>query len=251
MNSMPAAMDAELQALTGRRIFFGHQSVGANILDGLRAICRDSRHPLAIVEHREGSAWADDAAGALGHARIGQNEQPLTKCDAFRRIVDEELSGRIDIALFKFCYIDIGEHTDTDALFDRYRETLDDLASRHQHVLFVPVTVPLRNAPGGLGVLARELLGRPNRSKAANLARHRFNERVRQTYSAGPVFDLAGAEATRPDGSRESFRYQGRTGEGLAPMYTDDGGHLNAEGQRAVAAAFIRALAAAARRIVD
>ena len=37
----------------------------------------------------------------------------------------------------------------------------------------------------------RELLGRPNQAKLKNLARHAFNERLRQSWTTAPLFDLA------------------------------------------------------------
>ncbi len=50
-----------------------------------------------------------------------------------------------------------------------------------------------------------------------------------------PVFDIARIESTRPDGSRESFSDGGKEYFGLTPAYTNDGGHLNATGQKKVA----------------
>jgi lysophospholipase L1-like esterase len=91
------------------------------------------------------------------------------------------------------------------------------------------------------------MLGRPNHGKLTNIARHRFNDWLRQGWTISPLFDLAASEATRPDGSRETFTYRGATAENLVAAYTDDGGHLNADGRRAVAAAFLRTLAAALR----
>jgi lysophospholipase L1-like esterase len=53
--------------------------------------------------------------------------------------------------------------------------------------------------------------------------------------------------STHPDGRRESFRMNGTAWYSLVPAYTDDGGHLNAVGRVHVAAAFVRAIAAAVR----
>jgi hypothetical protein len=245
---MPDSIAAGLDRLARQRIFFAHQSVGANILDGVRDLLREAGRDVAIAEWGQSpSPNGGKPGGVVWHAKVGRNEEPSSKCEDFRRLLDEELAGQVDIALLKFCYIDINQRTDVAQLFDQYQRTLQDLSRRHPSVTFVPVTAPLRHAAGGLGIWLREQLGRPNRSKRDNLARHAFNVRLRERYAGTPVFDLAAAEATRPDGRRETFTYESTTAESLVGGYTDDGGHLNAAGRRAVAADFVRALAAAAR----
>lgn len=241
---MTSTLDADLATLSTIRIFFGHQSVGANILAGLADLLKGKTHPVVVLEH---GAGAPLPPAFLLHAKVGRNEHPLTKCEQFRRILDEELAGHIDVALLKFCYIDINEHTDVDALFAAYRSALDDLARRHPGIAFVHVTAPLRHTPGGLGVLAREMLGRPNRVKLANIRRNRFNDQVRQVYAGTRLFDLAASQSTHPDGRRETFRKDGTTYETLIGAYTDDGGHLNETGRLVVARDLVRCLAAVAR----
>lgn len=237
---MIATLDSNLPALAGTRIVFGHQSVGENILDGLRDLAREAGVPLTI-------GTPDDpppaGTGAVIHARIGRNTEPLSKLEAFGPLVDAAAArGRVDVALLKFCYIDIDERTDVEGLFAAYRSTLDAVAARHPATRVIPVTAPLRHSAGGPGVWARELLGRPNHSKLANLARHRFNEKVRRHWAGRPLFDLAAAEATRPDGRTETVRANGVACEHLRSAYTDDGGHLNVAGRRAAARAFVTAL---------
>jgi lysophospholipase L1-like esterase len=244
---MPDSIASDLDTLARHRIFFAHQSVGANILDGLRDLLREHGRDFVIAEWGRSPAPSDAAkpGGVLWHARVGRNEEPASKCEHFSRLLDEELAGQVDIALLKFCYIDINQRTDVARLFDQYQQTFQDLARRHPSVTFVPVTAPLRHAASGPGIWLRERLGLPNRSKRDNLARQAFNVRLRERYAGTPLFDLAAAEATRPDGRREVFTYESTTAESLVGGYTDDGGHLNAAGRRAVAAAFVRALKAA------
>jgi lysophospholipase L1-like esterase len=68
---------------------------------------------------------------------------------------------------------------------------------------------------------------------------------MRQAYQGtGKLFDLALVEATRPDGQRQVVEWKGRAVEAMTPAYTDDGGHLNAEGRRRVASALVTFLAA-------
>jgi hypothetical protein len=133
-------------------------------------------------------------------------------------------------------------------LCDRYRATLEELAARHPNTVFVPATVPLGHAKRGLDILAREMLGRANQAKLKNSPATRSTSGLRQSWTISPLFDLARAEATAPDGTRDTFTYRGSASENLVGSYTDDGGHLNTPGRRAVAAAFLQTLAAAAHR---
>lgn len=233
---------ADLSALTDRRVFFGHQSVGGNILDGVD----DWLHETGLAWPVSTPETASREGGALIHAKVGQNGDPRSKCDAFRRLVDGGTLGRLDVAMLKFCYVDVKQEAAAAELCDTYCAELEDLARRHPGTVIVPVTVPLTHAESGLGVAVRELLGRPNRVKLQNLARQAFNDRLRQRWTVSPIFDLAAAESTRPDGARETTSYHGRQAENLVAAYSDDGRHLNATGRPAVAAALLHTLAAAA-----
>jgi hypothetical protein len=157
----------------------------------------------------------------------------------------EQLRGRLDVALFKFCYIDFSDSSDVDEIFSTYARTMDDLKQRYPEVTFIHVTAPLRTVDSGPGVWAREMLGRPNRAKLANVSRNEFNRRLKERYAGDPVFDLAAVMSTWPDGRRESFRMDGVVYDSLVPAYTDDGGHLNPVGRTYAAAEFVRSIAAA------
>ena len=225
-------------------MYFGHQSVGRNILEGLEDLQRGLGQPVVRVVEL-GLASVADNRGALLHGKVGQNERPAAKCEDFRRILDQELQGRVDFALFKFCYVDFNDNSDVAAIFRVYSKTMDDLQRRHPEVVFVHVTAPLRTIDRGPGVWTRELLGRRNRSKHANARRGEFNRLLTVRYAGEPVFDLAATMSTHADGRRESFRLDGAEHHALVPAYTNDGGHLNAVGRTYAAAAFVNAIAAA------
>lgn len=243
--TMTDALKQDLTLLQSARIFFGHQSVGGNIMDGVQDLLKDSGTPLTVLDVNSDTGTLPQAF--LLHTPVGKNTEPKTKCDDFKRIIDRNLAGRIDIALLKFCYIDIDENTDVGKLFEYYRYVIDDLKLRHPDITFIHVTAALRHAEGGLGIWVREMMGKPNRAKLANLKRHAFNEQLRSVYAGEPIFDLEASESTHPDGTRESFKYDGQTGYGLIGAYTDDGGHLNALGRKHVAADFVHSLAMAIR----
>ncbi len=240
------ALAADFDRVASARVYFGHQSVGGNILDGVADLQRQVGRPVLRIATL-GELELADGQGVLLHTAIGENERPDTKCEDFRRVLDS-LAGRIDVALFKFCYIDFNDASDVDAIFATYARTMDDLKRRHPDVLFIHVTAPLRSVDRGLGVWAREMLGRVNRTKLANVRRNEFNRRLREQFADDPIFDLAAAMSTLPDGRRESFRVSGAGFDSLVPAYTNDGGHLNEVGRTHVAAAFVQSIAEGLRR---
>jgi hypothetical protein len=234
-------LDEDLQTLAEARVFFGHQSVGKNIITGIEAL--SANYQGIDLNITENSSKTDGAEGCLLHSTVGKNTEPLSKCIDFARIIDEELAGKIDYALLKFCYIDIDRDSDVVKLFDDYKRTMDDLTSQHPEIRFIHTTVPLRHSPGGAGVWIRELLGRPNNSKLDNVKRNQFNQLLRDNYTHSPIVDIAASESSYPDGKREAFNMDGQTYYSLIGEYTDDGGHLNEKGQAWVATAFVRELA--------
>jgi hypothetical protein len=238
---VPQTLERDLQILASARVFFGHQSVGKNIIDGIQGLLGDYQQiNLNITEN---SAEIDESSGCLLHTKVGKNREPLSKCIDFGRIIDQELSGKIDYALLKFCYIDINRDSDVSQLFDDYKRNMEDLIARHPEITFIHTTVPLKHSPGGPGVWIRELMGKPNKSKLDNIKRNQFNQLLRSNYTQSPIVDIAASESTYPDGTRESFKIDGQTYYSLIGAYTDDGGHLNENGRGWVATAFVQALA--------
>lgn len=244
--SMDDALKADLGRVSSARVYFGHQSVGGNIMDGLADLQGQLGQPLIHVGEL-GSLDVSGDRGVLLHTKVGKNEQPISKCEDFRRILDQQLAGLVDVALFKFCYIDFNDTSDVDAIFQTYSMTMDELKQRHSEIIFIHVTAPLRSVDRGLGIWAREMLGRPNRTKLANVRRNEFNRLLKERYPADPIYDLAAVMSTYPDGRRESFKMDGNTYDSLVPAFTDDGGHLNAVGRTHAAAELVRSIADALR----
>jgi hypothetical protein len=240
---MDDALAADFSRVGAARVYFGHQSVGGNVLSGLADLQKQLERP-AIRVAELGDLAAADGQGVLLQTAIGQNGKPDSKCEDFRQVM-RQLQGRVDVALFKFCYIDFDDQSDAAAIFDTYARTMDEMKRQYPEVTFVHVTSPLRSIERGPGVWARELLGKRNRAKHANAARGEFNRLLRERYAADPIFDLAAVMSTYPDGRRETFTLDGKTYESLVPAYTDDGGHLNAVGATYGAAGFVQSVAAA------
>ncbi|TSC31770.1 hypothetical protein FOF48_14075 [Corallococcus sp. Z5C101001] len=237
----PDATRAGLERLSQRRVFFGHQSVGGNILEGVHALL-PAPDALSVVEVKDPAATIP--AGTLAHAFVGQNEQPETKLAHFERLLDGGLAKQVDVALVKFCYIDFTSSTDAKALFEKYRATLAGLKSRHPGVTFVHVTAPLTTVQRGAKAWFNELRGRPVFGVGENVSREAFNALMRRTYDGKePLFDLAALESSQADGSRETYEVNGRAYPAMVPAYSDDGGHLNAQGRTRVASALVTFLA--------
>jgi lysophospholipase L1-like esterase len=242
-DSIPAAWSR----LADARIYFGHQSVGTNIIEGLRDLsAAHSDSPLRIVRSREHSSGSP----ALIEFTIGENGRPESKMKDFAATLEQIEDSAPAIAIFKYCYLDITPETDVKRLFTTHRQALDEMRARHPNLTFVHVTSPLTRLESGSRVLAKRLLGKPT-TRDANAKRNRFNAMLREQYAGEPIFDLAKVESTRPDGSRSFFNNGAEVVYTLAPELTDDGGHLNTTGRRAAAREFAAVIGriAAARQL--
>lgn len=226
-----------------KKIYFGHMSVGANILDGLRDILTQIPGTrLNVVETKDPSVFDRPV---FAHSPIGKNGDPSSKIEDFVGLMDGGLGRRADIAFFKLCYIDILADTDADDIFRGYRAAVQDLRNRYPKLAVVQVTMPLRTVQTGFKVPIKKLLGRPVGGYADNIKRGRYNDLLRKEYKGKePIFDLAAIESTFPDGRRALFECSGNTCEALVPDYTNDGGHLNEHGRRVVATQLLQILAA-------
>jgi hypothetical protein len=217
----PTGIAAALQTLAGRAIYFGHQSVGFNIMDGVQALIAAT--PGTTLRVVQTSSPPVMTRGVFAHDGNGSNGDPRSKVEAFVATMQQGAGTRADIAFFKFCYVDFTAGTDTAAVFADYQTRLAALRSAFPAVRIVHVTVPLTtDAP------------------AENTVRERFSDLVRQAYEGRePLFDLARLESTRPDGSAHLVGGV----RALVSTYASDDGHLNAAGQDLVARALVLYLA--------
>lgn len=239
----PPTPRADLQALAGRAVLFGHQSVGQNLLDGLARLAAREGVTLDV---KDVTSAPPGAPVGISHAFVGRNRDPEAKLADFARRVDAVPVGTPVVALVKLCYVDVTADTDVAALFARYRATIDGLRQRHPGVVFVHVTVPLTTVEGGAKRWMKRLSGKPPYGLAENARREAYNDLLRGAYQGRePLLDLAAVESTRPDGSRETLEWKGRQVPALASAWAFDDGHLNEAGQDHAARALARVLAAA------
>jgi hypothetical protein len=225
---------ADRAVLAGKRIYFGHQSVGANIVEGLAELER--AHPkfaLRIV----GADGADSGSGGFfAQALVGTNGRPASKTEAFAAVMNGPLGSRLDIAFHKYCFVDVTERTDVDRTFRDYRDAMARLRTAFPSVVFVHVTTPVTTVQTGPKAWMKRLLGRAPAGYRDNLNRQRFNDLMRREYRGSePLFDLAAVESTSPGGDAEDIVLDGERAEVLYPPFASDGAHLNVVGRQRVA----------------
>lgn len=247
--SVPPIMDSTRRALRQvqeQRVFFAHKSVGQNILDGLGGLLAETGAGWRIAEWQAGGPA--EKGPMMLHATPGANGDPKSKMDGFAAAL-RQLDPKPDVALMKLCFADITGDTDVADLFAHYQRTISALRPEVPGVVIAHVTIPLSTHPDSAKARVYRLIGRSVWEDAGNVKRAEYSRMLREAFPGDPIFDLASAESTRPDGSLETFSQGGREIPALVPEYASDPwGHLNAVGQRVAASELIEFLAGVQRR---
>jgi hypothetical protein len=244
---------SQWQALSQKKIFFAHMSVGNNILDGAQAVLQ--RHPGVSLVVTRASNPADMNLPALYHSEeLGHNAEPFLKIEAFRSLLNRIQPAAPDMVLMKFCYVDVQSETDTDALFKAYDQTISELKTQMPNTLFLHGTIPLESPQLSMKRKCKEIiksfLGRPTRSDN-NYKRMLFNQKLKSAWPAEQVFDIAQIESATPEGFLSYKVQSGQKIPFLYGNYTTDGGHLNDVGAQRIGEQFLIFLAKAACGGVD
>lgn len=243
LGALDAVPAERWDALRQKRILFGHQSVGNDILAGLEEIAIRKPHVrLRVIESRDPASF--DEPG-LVHFKVGANEQAGSKLADFEDVLGGPLGKRADLAFMKFCYVDLFRDGDPAALHGAYQQTVSRVQRANRSVRLLHLTMPLTTVETGRKARLKVLLGRDNLGGYAhNRVRHEFNESLRRLFAKeGTLFDLARSQSTLPGGARAEFTSHGVRCECLTTGYTHDGGHLNEAGRLAVARDFLLFLA--------
>jgi hypothetical protein len=231
---------ARWDVLSQKKIFFGHQSVGVNIIEGLKEVI--ARRPGINLNIRETFDSVDFSEPVFAHSPIGKNNLPVSKIERFREIMESGVGQAADIVFLKFCFVDIDHATDIESLFKGYVELIDDLEKRFPNLKIVTFTVPLQSKPVGIKTRLKKILGRLPWYEADNVKRNLYNDMLRARFKES-LFDLAAVESRIDDTKKATFRENGKEYELLYRAYTDDGGHLNSTGRQVVAIELLRTLA--------
>lgn len=210
-----AAFDALSQAdnekIKKAKVFFGHQSVGMNTLDGAAALG---------FKFDEVSGAKDYAGPKLGHAYLDSNKVPLDKIKNFDAFMGK--IGGPDVAAMKLCWIDFEGDTEVAKIQKSYVETINKVVAANPKVHLFHVTTPLKTD-----------------EPAFNKSRLAYGDWLKNTYKdKGLVLDLAMIQSTKPDGSA----CMNGGVRALCSEYASDEGHLNDAGQKRAAKAFLYAI---------
>jgi len=230
-----------LKSLEKFKIYFGHQSVGYNIVDGIADLVKKAGNKNINIIESDGTGELPEYFFA--HSAVGKNTEPNSKCDAFSGVLNEEFTQKLDVALLKFCYIDIRADDDPKAIFEYYKNTIDSIKVKYPELQLVHITAPIRTVQKGLVASIKEKLGKELGGYADNVKRFEYNVLLKDYYKNDPIYDLAKVESTYPDGSRESFKVDGNIYYAMIPAYTSDSGHLNELGRQLAAKELIKVLA--------
>jgi hypothetical protein len=232
----------KLSNLSQKKIFFGHHSVGFNIIDGINDIMLINKN--INLKIKETIDLKDFSMPVFAHSRIGQNKNWLSKINDFQSKIRNNLGDNLDIAFFKFCYVDITEETDVKKVFETYNQIMVNLEKEFPKTLFIYTTIPLRTTTTSWKTLIKKLIGSDYIWEYAdNIKRNEFNEMIRHKYGETErLFDIAVAESTYSDGTQESFEKDGKRYASLIPIFTEDGGHLNEQGRKIIAAYLLKIL---------
>lgn len=241
------ALNADLDVVRDARILFGHQSVGADILEGVTELT-DQLHaaPLRMIAGT-GPGVKACAAGFLAEVRIGRNGDPLSKFEAFRAAARGAASP-YDVVMMKLCYVDFDAASDSAQIFDGYRRLVAGVRAEPASPVVLHVTTPLQTMTPGWKLLVKTLVRRPEDVRGVeNLRRAEYSALLRKLFSGEPLFDLAALESGVRAEAPLATAPVPAAPPALMNRYTHDGGHLNTEGRRVAACGFIRALADAVR----
>ncbi len=235
-----------LDNLGKKAIFFGHQSVGRNILSGIYYVSNGLDKSIKIEEYNPNQENVLELG--IIHQNIGENEYPSTKISDFQTFFSNNQENLPDIALMKFCYVDTYRDNSPEEIYKEYVSTMETLEKQYPETTFVYVTMPLTSPMDkGIKNWAKNILGRLKKvdtGTVENIPRNIFNTLLRDSKSGtGRLFDLAEIESTTPDGKEYYAEANGKMVPALYPLYTWDGGHLNEEGQKLVASELIKFLA--------
>ena len=240
LNSGVAMADArspkieDVSSILKYKIFFGHQSVGFNIVDGIN----DISDSFYIVE----SITVPERSNFFMHSLIGTNGNPMGKVEAFSEIIEMN-DGDFDVAFMKFCYADISADSDVEAIFNFYRTKINELEVLYPEITFIHCTVPLTTIQKGPKAFIKRILGQPLWGQRENIQRQKYNELLRNEYKDDEVvFDIARIESTDPSGEFIKHTDGDYTYYSIFPGYTYDSGHLNKEGRVLVAGELLKIL---------
>lgn len=239
-NSMDPEIYKNIALIRQKNIYFGHQSVGENIIDGIKKIILDGKQNEVLIKDYNNHGPFERTY--FLHSKIGQNGYPQSKFNEFADIIHDLAKKNLNIAMMKLCFVDITKTTNIDEVFKSYVNLIETLQHQYPEIKFIHFTVPLKSEPSWINKLKDKIKGNYNYDPRDNEARNNYNELLLSKYPPKDIFDLAGVESTYPDSKREVMIIDGKPCYSLIKEYTTDGGHLNDMGKDIVSEKLIQKL---------
>lgn len=217
--------DSYLSTVKSLDVYFEHASVGSNVVSGLDALSSsDSR--FAYTKGSWGNETIDGSVAAWYQANAGFGDNARgnpgfkAKVDGFvSNLSGQDLGSSVNVASFKFCYIDddFSGFSDAQSAFDAVKSAMASLETKYPLVTFVWWTMPI--------------------TTLGNASRDAYNTLVRSYCAANGKYliDIASIECHDPSGAKKT---DANGYETLVSDYTSDGGHLNDAGALLVAKAW-------------
>lgn len=239
--SMNEILESTWQKLSQKKIYFGHQSVGDNIVDGINNIM-ESNDAIKFNIRKLNDVQTFNAP-VFAHSYIGKNGDIDSKLTDFSKNIQNGIGDEVDIAFLKLCFWDVRKKTNVDEAFNQYKKTITSLQKKYPDTIFVHLTVPLMAHSEGIIDKIKRVI-KPDNSDLDNIKRNELNKLIVQEYEGKePLFDVALVESTLPDGRRAIFSKDGIDYYYLPDEYTNDGAHLNEEARKYVAEQLLISLA--------
>lgn len=210
---------ATMDAIAQSNWYFAHASVGGNMMDGLAQLhaSNPSFFRLTGDDSMSGTPPASTQSGIIyGNYRGNPSWQEKVTWFA-SHIASGWNAPKVRLVANKFCWID------QDADLQTYLNSMVSLEAANPGTTFVYMTMPLTI-----------------HSDYQNYQRFLFNDGLRTWAVANQrlFFDVADIEAHAPDGTHQTYEWNGRTCQRLYAGYASDEGHLNNLGAESVALGF-------------
>jgi hypothetical protein len=220
VNAVSGYSQSTMDKIGDLNYFFAHASVGGNMMSGLNALNSSNAN---FYQFKAASASSSpDASLLAGRVYEYNRGNPgwQAKLDMFDQALASGWTGKVDLAMDKFCYIDDNASPSAYLSFmEQLEQKLKGTGTR-----LVYATMPLTTEDDG-----------------ANISRNVFNTAVR-SFVAGSddrlLFDIADIEAWDTSGAQHTFTSGDKTYQQLYSGFTGDGGHLNGLGSQRVALGF-------------
>ena len=223
-----------------RKYFLRINRSDFNIIEGLETHLKEN--PNIKINIIEGNEIFVFEKPVLAHAKNGENGDPKSKIDAFYKIMENNLADSVDIAGFKFCYMDFNKDTDVKNIFNHYKIKMNEISMKYPQVKIIHYTVPLTIIQSGPKALVKKLLGK-DIGVENNYVRLQFNKLLFEEFSDQSIFDIAKYESTYTNGKREFTIQDDENIYSLIPSLSSDGKHLSRLGKNSISEQYLIFLA--------